>query len=185
MGLSFDINTFKSKFARNFPFLPIYSEETAYKKNDIVYEGDSDSFYKSLQSQNTEPLSDETAWLLLEDEKLDDYVLDSDIEYARLEAMEVANDEILEDLSFMYLVAFYLSYDLMLAESGANGTTKYPVEMQKVGSVMEKYNIPDWIEKDPNLSFYANNGFGLKYLSLIRAKIVGNVACVAGTTTPC
>ena len=185
MAYTFDIAIFKEKFARNFPFLPIYDAETIYKKNDIVYEVSSDTFYKSLKSQNTEPLSESTAWLILDSEKKDEYVTDTDIGYARAEAYEVANDDILDDLSFMYLVAFYLSYDLTLSSSGASGFITMPAESKRVGSVAESYSIPKWIQEDPILSFYSNNGFGLKYLSMIRPKLVGNVSCVAGITTPC
>lgn len=184
MAITFDISSFKMKFARNFPFLPVYSIMTVYKKNEIVYEAETDSFYKSLKSQNTEPLSDETAWQLTPEENKEDYVCDSDIEYAKLEANEVANEEILSELSFMYLVAFYLCYDLDLAQSGASGQNSYTASSKKVGSVSETYAIPKWVEDDPNLSFYARNGFGLKFLSLIRSKLIGNVDVVAGWTLP-
>ena len=185
MAITFDISSFKSKFARNFPFLPVYSVMTVYKKDDIVYETETDSFYKSLKSQNTEPLSDETAWQLVTTESKEDYVCDSDIEFAKNEADEVANEDILTELSFMYLVAFYLCYDLDLAQSGATGQNSYTASSKKVGSVSETYAVPKWIEDDPYLSFYSRNGFGLKFLSLIRPKLIGNVDIIAGYTTPC
>lgn len=185
MCITFDIGVFKAKFSRNFPFLPVYNVLTIYKKDDIVYDSNTDSFYKSLKSQNSEPLSDETAWQLTTEENVEDYVCDTDINNAKAEAEEVANEDILTELSFMYLVAFYLCYDLDLALSGASGQNAFAVSSKKVGSVSETYTVPKWIEDDPYLSFYARNGFGMKYLSLIRGKIIGNVSVVAGTTTPC
>lgn len=179
-----EISDFKSRFVRNFPFLPYYNAETTYKNGAIVYDKDSDTFYKSLKDDNTEPLDTEDYWQEDKDESAEDYVSDTDIENAWSEALEVANIDLLTDLMFLYLVAFYLSYDLNLAESGAAGTGSFPVSQRTVGSVSESYGLPKWVLDDPLLSFYAKNGFGLKYLSMLLPKLCGNVQAVAGWSLP-
>lgn len=179
-----EISDFKSRFVRNFPFLPYYDSETTYKKGALVYDKDSDTFYNSLKDNNTDPLDTEGSWNENKDEKAEDYVSDTDIQNAWSEALEVANENLLTDLMFLYLVAFYLSYDLNLAESGAAGTGSFPVSQRTVGSVSESYGLPKWVLDDPLLSMYAKNGFGIKYLSMLMPKLVGNVQSVAGWTQP-
>lgn len=178
------IGDFQERFKRNFPFLPYYQENKSYKKGQLVYDKTADVFYNSLIDGNEQPLSDNTAWKVNEDENAVDYVSDEDIENAWSEALEVANEDILTDLMFLYLVAFYLSYDLNLAESGASGTGSFPVTQRTVGSVSESYGLPKWVLEDPILSFYAKNGFGLKYLSMLLPKLVGNIAAIGGWTQP-
>lgn len=184
MSIIFDIELFKQKFARNFPFLPYYNEEMTYKKDSIVYDKVSDVFYKSLIDNNTQPLDDSESWKVYTDVTKEEYVADEDIGFAELEAREGKNEEILTDLSYMYLVAFYLCYDLDLATSEASGQVGFVATSKKVGSVSETYMVPQWVEQDPYLSFFARNGFGLKFLSLIRPKLVGNTDVVAGWTLP-
>lgn len=185
MSIVFDIDTFKTKFARNFPFLPYYNSETIYKKNDIVYDNaTTHSFYKSLIDNNSAPLDDEESWKIDNDLVKTDFVTNEDIEFAEIEARENKNESILTDLSYMYLVAFYLCYDLDLATSEASGQVGFIATSKKVGSVSETYAVPKWVEDDPFLSFFARNGFGLKFLSLVRPKLVGNVDVVAGWTLP-
>ena len=87
-------------------------------------------------------------------------------------------------LIFLYLWAFYLAYDLSLAQGGAYGNVNYPVTSVTVGSVSESYYVPKAYMEDPILSFYARNGFGQKYLSLVYANALGNVKVVSGWSLP-
>lgn len=184
MALNFDLNTFREKFARNFPFIPYYDSEKTYKKDDIVYDTEGEAYYKSLKDDNTAELDMADSWGTPTSDEIAEYVTDKDILFAKDEADGVANEAFVTDLAYLYLIAFFLCYDLDLASAGASGTTSFPAKRKRVGSVDEEYAIPKWIEDDPIFSFYARNGFGLKYLTLIRPYLVGNVEVVMGWTSP-
>ena len=85
---------------------------------------------------------------------------------------------------FLYLWAFYLAYDLSLAQSGAYGNVNFPATSVTVGSVSESYYVPKTYLENPVLAFYARNGFGLKYLNLVYGNTIGNVKVVAGWSLP-
>ncbi len=178
------VDDFKEFFTRNFPYLPVYDESKTYFEGDEVYL--EPNFYTSLQDNNTYPLDDAEYWQITSD-KLSNYVLDSDIEKARREAMTTFNIALAgadDEIVFMYLWAFYLAYDLSLANGGAFGAITFPVTSQTVGSVSESYYIPDSYINDPILGFYARNGFGLKYLNMVYPQLIGNVGVVAGWSLP-
>lgn len=180
------IDDFKNEFRRNFPYLPIWEEGKAYFIDDVVYV--EPNFYQSLIDANTRPVTDTTAWVLYDDD-INNYVTDEDIEKAWAEAKAVFNQSLfcsndVTKLAFLYLVAYYLSYDLSVAASGASGRIGFPVTSMHVGSVSESYYIPTVYTNNPLLYPYSLNGFGLKYLSLIYGKLIGNVRVVGGATLP-
>lgn len=119
----------------------------------------------------------------------DKFVLDEDINKAFKEAKILFNqsmfgtDEEIE-LGYLYLTAHYLCNDLRAAASGIEGTGSFPVSARTVGSVSETYTIPQKYIDSPQLAFYTNTTYGLKYLSLILPNLVGNVGVVAGWTLP-
>jgi hypothetical protein len=69
-------------------------------------------------------------------------------------------------------------------ERRAYGSVNFPVTSVTVGSVSESYYVPKAYLEDPVLGFYARNGFGLKYLSLVYPNLIGNVGVVAGWSLP-
>lgn len=180
------VDDFKQLFARNFPYLPIYNPAKVYFIGDVVYE--EPNFYTSLIDDNNKELSDDTAWKVTNETEAD-YVSDSDIGRAFREAAATYNPTLIGDCqanstTFLYLVAFYLAYDLQLASSGAYGQIAFPATDVRVGSVSEGYYIPQAYMEDPILGFYARNGFGLKYLSLVYLYTIGNVGVVPGWSLP-
>lgn len=180
------IDDFKKLFARNFPFLPVWDASQIYFKGDKVYV--EPNFYQSLIDNNTQPVTDVNAWEPYQD-SVNNYVTDADIEKAWAEAMASFNiglggDEETTKLMFLYLVAFYLSYDLQLAVGGAYGQIIFPATSMTAGSVSESYYVPKVFLENPILAFYARNGFGLKYLNLLYPKLIGNVGVVAGWSLP-
>lgn len=180
------IDDFKALFPRNFPYLPVYSAEETYSKGDVVYS--EPHFYESLVDDNTAVLTDDKSWKEVEGD-VRDYVTDEDIARAWAEALISYNEGLFgeEDfikVSFLYLVAFYLAYDLSLAQTGAYGAIGFPATEVKVGSVSEGYYIPKVYLENPVLGFYARNGFGLKYLNMVYPRLVGNVGVVAGWSLP-
>ena len=180
------IEDFKAQFSRNFPYLPIWDALKTYFEGDIVFV--EPNFYQSLINNNTAEVTDTASWQII-NEDVNNYVSDGDIEKAKAEAIVNFNigltvgDESAR-LCFLYLWAFYLAYDLSLAQSGAYGGVTFPVTDVTVGSVSESYYVPKVFMENPILSFYTRNGFGLKYLNLVYANTVGNVKVVAGWSLP-
>lgn len=180
------VNDFKAQFPRNFPYLPLYDETQTYALGAEVYL--EPTFYQSLIANNTSPLDDTEAWEVVED-SVDNYVTNNDIERAWQEALSNFNYGLTmgdknAQLVFLYLVAFYLAYDLQLANGGAFGGINFPATSVTVGSVSESYYVPKMYLEDPILGFYARNGFGLKYLNLIYPRLIGNVGVVGGWSLP-
>lgn len=180
------VDDFKEQFARNFPYLPVWDSGKTYFEGDEVYV--EPNFYQSLVDNNTSDVSDTEKWVVVND-SVSNYVSDGDIERARNEAVVNFNKGLAESketgrLIFLYLWAFYLAFDLSLAQGGAYGSITYPATSVTVGSVSESYYVPKAYLEDPILGFYARNGFGLKYLSLVYAKTIGNVSVVAGWSLP-
>jgi len=180
------VEDFKQLFARNFPYLPIYDSSKIYFTGDVVYV--EPNFYTSLVDNNTADVTDTESWQPT-NESINDYVSDEDINRAWREAAAVFNPMLIGDCqaaatTFLYLVAFYLAYDLQLASSGAYGQISFPAREVRVGSVSEGYYVPEIYMEDPILGFYARNGFGLKYLSLVYMYTIGNVGVVPGWSLP-
>lgn len=180
------VDDFKKLFARNFPYLPVWQDGKVYFTGDEVYV--EPNFYESLVDGNTQPTTDAEAWKVVQDD-VNNYVSDADIEKAWGEALASFNyglggtdDEI--KLIFLYLVAFYLSYDLQLASGGAYGQITFPATDVTVGSVHEAYYVPKVYLENPILAFYARNGFGLKYLNLVYPKLIGNAGIAKGWSLP-
>ncbi len=86
-------------------------------------------------------------------------------------------------IALLYVVAHYLVSDLQMAKEGLDSSSTFPVNSRSVGSVSESYQVPEWVSKSPYLSFFASTRYGLKYCSLLRPRLVGNVAVFAGGTT--
>ena len=180
------VEDFKAQFVRNFPYLPVYDASKVYFEGDEVYS--EPNFYQSMVDNNSAPLTDDKSWQVIDD-SVSNYVTDSDIERSKVEAIASFNVGLTSSpeaarLVFLYLWAFYLPYDLSLAQGGAYGNVNFPVTDVTVGSVHEAYYVPKAYLEDPILSFYARNGFGLKYLNLVYAQTVGNVKAVAGWSLP-
>ena len=176
------IEYFKTLFARDFPYLPLYEDGKAYFKGDVVYY--ENNFYKSKIDENETDPSNTTNWALV-NETVHNYIQDTDIEKAFEEADLNFNASLFTccnkwQLVFCYLAAHYLVIDLNNALNPlALGTMGF-TQSKSVGSVSESYGIPQWIMNDPNLGMYAQTGYGRKYLSLIRPYLVGNIIFTPG-----
>ena len=180
---------FRAQFPRFTPvYLPIYVSKTYYN-GDIVYYNN--KFYQCIKDSTdtypTQPLSaGETAdWKEINGNVLN-YTQDSDIINAIAEASVNFNEGLFSDcctakLVFLYLVAYYLTIDFQNAMSPMSGGGI--VQNKSVGSVSEGYAIPQWMLNNPSFSMYAQNGYGRKYLSLIRPYLLGNIILSKGRTT--
>lgn len=181
------VDEFKAHFWRDFPYLPTYVEGKAYFKGDIVYQ--EPNFYQSLIDGNANPLDDREAWSFA-NVSMDSYLSDIDIEKALAEAEMVFPEGLFSEddkkLPFMYLTAFYLVVDIKNSTSGlsSNGYASF-VASKSVGSVSESYAVPAWVNTDPMMALYLDNGYGRKYLTFIlpraRAASIG-ILSKGGTT---
>lgn len=184
------VEDFKGYFTRNFPYLPIWQADKVYNTGDVCYYNN--LFYESQTDNNSEePIIEgelSSNWQKIED-SVDNYVSDADIERAFGEATVNFNKALVGScqearIAFLYLAAFYLAYDLSVASGGAYGMVNFPATAVTVGSVHESYYVPQAYLEDPVLGFYAKNGFGQKYLSMVYPKLIGNVGVVAGWSLP-
>lgn len=174
---------FKAQFPRFTPvYLPLYEYKT-YNKNDIVYFNG--QFYQCKKDEVTSLPTVTEDWKVYNGNVLN-YTQDSDILNAIAEASVNFNQGLFGDcctakLVFLYLVAFYLTLDFQnaMAPMGGGGI----VQSKSVGSVSESYAIPQWMLNNPSYSMYAVNGYGRKYLSLIRPYLLGTIILSKGRTT--
>lgn len=180
---------FKAYFRRDFLYLPIWSEEKTYNAGAVVFYAPNELFYKALEN-GVESVTPEDAeeWEQISDD-VDNYVLDEDIEKAFEEARSIFNTALFgtEDetrMVFLYLTAHYLVMDLRTAQRGIESTGESLVSSRSVGSVSESYAIPEAWTNEPVYNFFTKTGYGLKYLSIVLPRVVGNIGTVAGGTNP-
>ena len=181
------VEQFKEYFYRDFPFLPVYNENLTYWKEDIVYNEADFSFYKSLIDNNTQPLSDTQSWAKIKGNRFD-YITDEDIIKAMTQAIQIGNDRFGETCSekiniYLHLVAFYLVMDIKNSSTGINSSFSGTVQSKHVGDVSESYAIPQWVNNNPMYSIFTQNGYGLKYLSLIAPYLACTIMFSPGRTT--
>lgn len=178
---------FKAYYFRDFPYLPYYDSDKTYFKGDVVYSDDDCNFYKSKVDNNTAALSNTTNWEVTKDDVLN-YITDMDIEKAIGQATLSANEDFGNSneekiMIFLHLVAFYLCLDMKNAATGINSSYAGLVSSKSVGSVSESYNFPQWVVNSPMYSLYSQNGYGMKYLSLIIPYLSCTVLFSTGRTT--
>lgn len=118
----------------------------------------------------------------------EEQVTDDDITKALSEANVNFNPALFSDdgtlrMAFLYLAAHYLCNDLQTAMQGIGSTASMPVNSRSVGGVSESYQVPEWVGRDPFLSFYATTRYGMKYLSIIKPLLIGAVSVYQGVTT--
>ena len=182
MKIQITVDDFRTQFPRFTPvYLPVYVEGKTYFNGDIVYYNE--LFYQCIVENTVELPTVKTDWKLINQDVLN-YTRDEDIENAMAEASVNFNESLFDDeqakLIFLYLTAYYLTYDLQ----NATGAVQTGVITSKsVGSVSESYGIPTSFLNNPMYSLYAKNGYGLKYLSLIIPYLQGNILFFKGATT--
>lgn len=177
---------FKNYFYRDFSFLNYYDENKTYKINVEVYNEANDTFYKSLKNNNTDDLDNTESWEIIDDDKYN-YIIDEDIQKALTQAIvngKVFGDDCNEAKNiFLHLVAYYLIVDLKNSSQGINSAYIGMVQSKSVGDVSESYAIPQWLQNSPMYSLYGQNGFGLKYLSLIAPYLACTILFSRGGST--
>lgn len=179
------VEQFKEYFYRDFPYLPVFEPYHTYWLGDIVY--DQDNFYQSLIDNNTNDVSDADSWKKIKGNKYD-YITDEDIVKAMTQAIQIGNERFGETCVekvniYLHLVAFYLVMDIKNASTGVNSSFSGTVQSKSVGDVSESYAIPQWVNDNPMYSIFTQNGYGLKYLSLIAPYLACTIMFSSGRTT--
>ena len=176
---------FRQQFPRFSPmYLPVFVADKTYQKGDIVYYSLTGLFYECKKQTTTELPTVTSDWDVYNDNVLN-YTQDTDIQEAFNEAKINFNEGLFPDettakLVFMYLAAHYLTIDFR----NALGTNQVGILTSKsVGSVSEGYTVPGWLQNNPMLSMYATTGYGIKYASLKKPYLTGNVFIVHGDIT--
>ncbi len=185
------VEQFKSYYARDFYnyYLPVWNKTKTYSKCDVIYYTDN-KFYTSLTDNNTTLPTDADNWQITGNLSIYNYITDDDIQRAIGQALLNANERFGADDNdkttiFLHLVAFYLVMDLKNASAGLNSSYAGLVSSKSVGSVSESYNFPQWVVNNPLYSIYSQNGYGMKYLSLIIPYLSCTVIFSRGGSTIC
>ena len=181
----YTVDDFKAQFPRFSPqFLSNteYTSTRTYFKGDVVYY-DGSFYICTVESTSNNP-SVTSDWKTYDDSILN-YCRDEDIQEAIQEASINFNKNLFSDCikaktAFGLLVAHFLTVDFnnALGLNGVGITTS-----KSVGSVSESYAIPAWLNNNEALSTFASTGYGIKYASLIRPLLVGNVMLFKGGVT--
>lgn len=180
---------FKAQFRRDFPFLPVYSGSALYNAGAKVYYSITELFYECKANGTTGIVpTTQARWHEVSD-SIDNYVQDSDIERAFIEAKAVFNQALFgsdEEIKqgYLYLTAHYLVMDLRAAMGGLFAAGTFPMTSRSAGNVSESYGVPSAYTEDPALAYLAGSAYGMKYLSLVIAATRGNVFVVQGATLP-
>ncbi len=188
MALSFTCTPqdFKDLFFRDFNYNAILWVAGTYDTGDQVFYTPTGLFYEAIQDGVTSIPTTIVDWKQIPD---NNFVLDEDIDKAITEASVNFNEGLFSDddqkkMTFLYLVAHYLVVDLTAAKNAGQSGSSGTLASRSVGSVSESYTIPKWITDNPILSLYATTSYGIKYVSLIRPGLVGNIGIAQGATTP-
>ena len=118
-----------------------------------------------------------------------DQVSDTDISRAMSEASMNFNEGLFDTgeekkTIFYYLTAYYLVVDINNANAQGASNGGGLVTYRQVRNVSESFKVPKWIEENPLFSQFAQNGYGLKYLTMIYPYLIGNVHVVPGASLP-
>lgn len=118
-----------------------------------------------------------------------DQVSDAEIARAMTEAKMNFNEGMFQDddekkLIFSYLTAYYLVVDINNANTQGASNNGGLLTYRQVRNVAESFKVPKWVEESPMFSQFSQNGYGLKYLTMIYPYLIGNVGIVGGATLP-
>lgn len=184
---SITVSDFKAQFMRDFPYLPVWVAGS-YNMGEEVYYTPTRLFYTANSNGVTSTPDTVLDWTVTQD-SINNFVQDSDITRAFQEAQVVFNQALFStdpqiQMAYLYVTAHYLVNDI-LASMNAFATGVIGIlSARTVGSVSESYSIPQKYLDNPVLAGYTKSAYGIKYLSMVLPKLVGNFGVVAGATLP-
>ena len=181
------IEQFKTFFVRDFPFLPVFIDGNIYNKDVEVYYSPEMLFYKSMSNGTTStPSSINTDWEQVDDD-IKNYVLDTDVADAIIQADMTINTNLspgLIEIAHKYLSAHILCDSISMSRTGLQSQYNGIVASKSVGSVSESFSIPEKMLKVPTFAWLNTTKYGNKYISLIYPYIIGGVGIAFGGSTP-
>lgn len=171
---------------------PSWSPDGTYSQDEKVVgiKNFKPAVFVSLIDDNTQPLTDDSAWE--EDteatEDLDGVILDADIERAMGEASFKFNKSLFSEpkgkIIFLYLTMFFLVYDKQNAASGVNGNSAAgPVIHRSVGKMSVTYMESKLYAKYPSYEFLASNDYGRKAFNLMAPYLRAGVRILFGAAS--
>ena len=184
---------FKAYFYRDFAYLPVWDVNQLYNKNNRVYYPNTLLFYDCQANSITGTVPNGLfPWLntqSAQDDSIYNYIQDQDITKAFAQAQVNLNQGLFASdanilIGYYYLTAHYLAIDLRAANGGIAAIGAFPVNSRSAGSIAEAYGIPESYMKNPLFAQFAQTAYGMKFLSLVQARLVGNVVAVCGFTKP-
>lgn len=118
-----------------------------------------------------------------------EYIQDSDIERAQLEASCYVNQCLFKDQScysagFNYLTAHNLAINIQNSSGGISSQFDWNTASKGVGNVSVGLSIPDKILKNPQFALLTKTAYGAKYLEMVYPYLIGAAYSVAGATRP-
>lgn len=180
------VQDFKEYFYRDFPYLPVYSDETVYNKGDIVYYNN--AFYSCKQDNTIGQVPTNNTYWQNATASIYDYVLDDDINKAIGEMLCLLPQQRFSantlELAELYLSAHCLCNDIKTSNSGLASQMIFPTQSKSAGGISESYGIPRKFLDNELYAFYITSQYGLKYLAMLLLRLKGNIAVVAGWTNP-
>lgn len=119
----------------------------------------------------------------------DTKVQNADIQSALEETTDTINQDLFGEQSdysraFLFLAAHFLTTNLQNSAQGVDGAYNWLTVSKAAGSVNQGFTIPESILKNPALAQIAQTTYGARYIGMILPRISGNMAVVAGGTTP-
>jgi len=178
---------FRAHFTRDFKYLPTYSETTTYFLGDQVWY--LTNFYECIVTSSLDVLpTNVTNWKVVNLSQAN-YVLDTDIDKALVQALGFTNPEIFEDDTikkdaFLYCTAHYLVMDIRMAESGLDSRGEGAVSSKGVGGVSVSFTLSESLAKDPQWNYFTQTAYGQKYLSYVIPRVSAFANLAAGATRP-
>lgn len=118
-----------------------------------------------------------------------DQVSDADIARAITEAKMNFNEGLFESndekkLILLYLTAYYLVVDINNINTQGASNNGGLLTYRQARNVAESFKVPNWVLNNPMFSQFAQNGYGLKYISMIYPYLIGPMGIVPGATLP-
>lgn len=86
--------------------------------------------------------------------------------------------------AFLLLSAHFLCVNLGASSQGLGGAGVWTTQSKGAGNLHESFAIPARVARSPFLSQLSRTSYGMTYLQIILPLLTGNVALVAGCTTP-
>lgn len=118
-----------------------------------------------------------------------DKVREVDITMAMAQAEMVTNTGLCESqevyaLAIQLLTAHFLALTIQASSQGLGTTGAWLTQSKSVEQLREAYVIPRKIRDNPNLAVLSKTQYGVQYLGLFAARLIGNIAVLPGETTP-